>query len=109
MPKFLIVMCIYGIFATVLYCGALVGCPGVSKNKTLNSDIISVVPFSCFKKVKCLGDVLDSVTPITVGHIEVPSFGSFYIIGTHSNNVLIWFTKGILGTIFLCPYNVCPK
>ena len=33
----------------------------------------------------------------------------FYIIGTHSNNVLIWFTKRILGTVFLCPYNVCPK
>ena len=33
----------------------------------------------------------------------------FYIIGTHSNNVLLWFTKRILGTIFLCPYNVCPK
>ena len=25
---------------------------------------------------------------------------SFYIIGTHSNNVLIWFTKRILGTVF---------
>ena len=35
--------------------------------------------------------------------------GNFYIIGTHSNNVLIWFTKRILGTVFLCPYNVCPK
>ena len=33
----------------------------------------------------------------------------YYIIGTHSNNVLIWFTKRILGTVFLCPYNVCPK
>ena len=33
----------------------------------------------------------------------------FYIIGTHSNNVLIWFTKRILSTVFLCPYNVCPK
>ena len=32
-----------------------------------------------------------------------------YIIGTHSNNVLIWFTKRILGTVFLCSYNVCPK
>ena len=32
------------------------------------------------KKFKCMGDVLDSVTPITVavGHIEVPSFGRFY-------------------------------
>ena len=30
----------------------------------------------------------------------------YYIIGTHSNNVLIWFTKRILGTVFLCPYNV---
>ena len=34
---------------------------------------------------------------------------SFYIIRTHSNIVLIWFTKRILGTVFLCPYNVCPK
>ena len=25
----------------------------------------------------------------------------FYIIGTHSNNVLIWFTKRILGTVFV--------
>ena len=33
----------------------------------------------------------------------------FYIIGTHSNNVLIWFTKRILDTVFLRPYNVCPK
>ena len=61
-----------------LYCGALVGCPGVSKNKTLNSGNTSVVFFSCLKKFKCLGDVLDPVTPITVGHIEVPSFGCFY-------------------------------
>ena len=76
MPKFLIVMCIYGIYLLLLlYCGAL---HGVSKNKTLNSDIISVVFFSCFKKFKCLGDVLYSVTPITICHMEVPSFGRFY-------------------------------
>ena len=62
----------------LLYCGVLVGCPGVSKNKTLNSGNTSVVFFSCLKKIKCLGDVLDSVTPITVCHIEVPSFGRFY-------------------------------
>ena len=67
-------------------CWALVGCPGVSKNKTLNSGIILVVFFSCFKKFKCLGDVLDSVTPITVRHIEVPSFGRFYNLA----QVLIW-------------------
>ena len=46
-------------------------------------------------------------------YIHHPSWGMqslyFYIIGTHSNNVLIWFTKRILGTVFLCPYNVCPK
>ena len=59
------------------YCGALVGCPDVSKNKTLNSSNTSVVFFSCLKKFKCLGDVLDSVTPITVGHIEVPTLGRF--------------------------------
>ena len=79
MPKFLIVMCIYMVYLLLfLYCGALVGCPGVSKTKTLNRGSISVVFFSCFKKFKCLGDVLDSVTPITVFHIEVPSFGRFY-------------------------------
>ena len=61
-----------------LYCGALVGCPDVSKIKTLNSGNTSVVFFSCLKNFKCLGDVLDSVTPITIGHIEVPSFGRFY-------------------------------
>ena len=37
------------------------------------------------------------------------NFSNCYIIGNHSNNVLIWFTKWILGTVFLCPYNVCPK
>ena len=80
MPKFLIViMCICGIYVLLLlYCGALVGCPDVSKTKTLNSGNTSVVFFSCFKKFKCLGDVLDSVTPITVFHIEVQSFGRFY-------------------------------
>ena len=93
----------------LLYCGALVGCPDVSKSKTLNSGNTSVVFFSCFVKFKCLGDVLDSVAPITVCHIEVRSFGCFYIIGTHSNNVLIWFAKQILGTVLLYPYNVCPK
>ena len=49
----------------LLYCGTLVGCPDVSKSKTL-------------KKFKSLGDVLDCVTPIIVYHIEVPSFGCFY-------------------------------
>ena len=63
----------------LLYCEALAGCPGVSKNKTLNSGInpiISVVFFSCFKK--CLGDVLDSVTPhnrLPHRFEDVPSFG----------------------------------
>ena len=46
----------------------------------LNSGIISVVFFSCFKKFKCLGNVLDYVIPITVCHIEVPYFGRFYNI-----------------------------
>ena len=31
---------------------------------------------------------------------KIPRTCSFYIIGTHSNNVLIWFTKRILGTVF---------
>ena len=71
-PKFLIVMCILW---CICYCFCV---SGVSKNKTLNSSIISVVFFSCFKKFKYLGDALDSVTHITVCHIEVPSFGRFY-------------------------------
>ena len=54
----------------------LVGCPDVSKTKTLNSGNTSVF-LSCFKKFKCLGDVLDYVTPITICNIEVPSFGRF--------------------------------
>ena len=33
----------------------------------------------------------------------------FYIMGTYSNNALLWFTKRILGIVFLCSYNVCPK
>ena len=62
----------------LLYCGALVRCPDASKTKTLSSDNTSVVCFSCLKKFKCLGDVLNSVAPITFCHIEVPSFGRFY-------------------------------
>ena len=79
MPKFLIVMCIYGIFATVTVLRGTRWVPlCISKNKTLNSGIISVVFFSCFKKFKCFGDVLDFLTPITICHIEVLSFGRFY-------------------------------
>ena len=64
----------------ICYCFCIAGHSGVSKNKTINSGNTSVVFFSCLKKFKYLGDVLDSVTPITVGHIEVPSFGSFHNI-----------------------------
>ena len=72
-------LCAYMVYLLLfLYCGALVGCPGVSENKTLNSGSTSVVFFSCYKKFMCLGDVLDSVTPITLCHIEVPSFERFY-------------------------------
>ena len=72
-------LCAYMVyFLLFLYCGALVGCPGVSENKTLSSGNTSVAFFSCFKKFMCLGDVLDSVTPITLCHIEVPSFECFY-------------------------------
>ena len=51
------------------------------KAKTLNSGIISLVFFSCFKKLKCVGDVLDSypfnnlqqghsiVTDVTFRHV----------------------------------------
>ena len=79
MPKCVIVMCIYVVYLPLLlYCVALVGCPGVSENKTLNSGNTSVVFCSCFKKFKCLGDVLDSVTPIKVCNIVSPSFGRFY-------------------------------
>ena len=74
MPKFLIVVCIYMVYLLLfLNCGALDGCPDVSKNKTLNSGN----RFLQLPK-KFLGDVLDSVTPITVVHIEVPSFERFY-------------------------------
>ena len=45
------------------------------------------------------------INPLTAGVAYI----RFYIIGTHSNNVLIWFTKRILSTVFLCPYNVCLK
>ena len=62
----------------LLYCGAHQGALMYPKTKTLNSGIISVVFFSCFKKFKCLGDVLDSVPQITICIIEVPSFGRFY-------------------------------
>ena len=47
------------------------------KTKTQQRHHLSVF-FSCFKKFKCLGDVLDSVTPITVCNIEVPSLRRFY-------------------------------
>ena len=42
------------------------------------------------------------------GHVPLTNL-HFHIIGTHSNNVVIWFTKRILGTVFLCPFSVCPK
>ena len=106
MPKLLILMCIYMVYLLLLlYCEALVGCPGVSKNKTLNSGIISVVFFSCFKKLKCLGDVLDSVTPITICHNEVPSFGRYYnlaqILIYHSIFLLSELKTVECGQIFL--------
>ena len=80
MPKFLIVMCIYGVFAKYCFCiaGHSLGALVYLKNKIFNSGNSSVFFFSCLKKFKCLGDILDSVTPITVDHIEVPSFGCFY-------------------------------
>ena len=83
MPKFLIVMCTCGIFATVqCIAGHSLGALMYLKLK-LSSGNNSVVFFSCFKKFKYLGDVLDSATPITVCHIEVPSFGSFYNLAQH--------------------------
>ena len=63
----------------ICYCYCIAGHSLVAlvylKTKTLNSDIISVVFFSCYKKFKCLSDILESVTLIT---IEVPPFGRFY-------------------------------
>ena len=60
MPKFVIVMCICGIFATVT---VLRGTRLMHlKTKTFNSFIISVVFLSYFKKFKCQGNVLDSVS-----------------------------------------------
>ena len=41
MPKFLIVICIYVYLLLLLYCGALVRCPGVAKNKTRVSQSLS--------------------------------------------------------------------
>ena len=52
-------LCAYVVYLLLLlYCGVLVGYPDVSRN----SGIISVVFSSCFKKFKCLDDVLDSVS-----------------------------------------------
>ena len=52
-------LCAYVVYLLLLlHCGALVGCPDVSK--TLNSGNTSVVFFSCFQK--CLGDVSASVS-----------------------------------------------
>ena len=48
------------------------------KAKTLNSGIISVVFFSCFKTFKCPGDVFRLCIPLTICNIEVQSFGRFY-------------------------------
>ena len=77
-PKFLIANCIYGVFATVsvLLGTRWVPCCISKQNSQQRQHLGSF--FSCLKKFKCLGDVLDSVTPITVGHIEVPSFERFY-------------------------------
>ena len=47
------------------------------KNKTLNRVIISVVFLRCFKKFKCLGDVLDYVS---LCNIEVTSFGILIMV-----------------------------
>ena len=79
MPKFLIVMYMYDQYICYCYCiaGHSLGALVYLKTK-LKSDIISVVFFSCFKKFEGLGDVLDFVTPMTICHIEVPSFRRFY-------------------------------
>ena len=63
MLKFLIVMCIaYVLYLLLLlYCGALIGYPDVSIKLKLSKTFIAVVFFSCFKKLKYMGDVLDSV------------------------------------------------
>ena len=76
MPKFLIVMC----YICYCYCiaGHSLGTLVYLKTKTLKSGIISVVFISCFKKFKCLGDVLDSFTPIIVCNSDVPSSGPLY-------------------------------
>ena len=51
MPKFLIVMCMCGIFARLLllYCRALIGCPDVlvSKNKKIIRDLVILVTLAC--------------------------------------------------------------
>ena len=82
MPTFLIVLYICGIFATVTVLRGThcIGCPDLLmylKTKT-HERIISVVCFSCFKKFKCLGDVLDSVSLLPFATFEVTTFGCFY-------------------------------
>ena len=38
--------------------------------------------------------------------LHILAYFTFYIIGTLFNYVLIWFTKRILGAVFLCPFSV---
>ena len=64
-------LCAYVVYLLLLLCCGALGCPDASKTKTPNSR-------KTFKKFKCLGDVLDSVTPITIFNIDVPSFGRLY-------------------------------
>ena len=58
----------------------------------LKTKTISVVFFSCFKKFKCLGDVLDSVSLLPFATFEVTTFGRFY----HSAQNLIWHSIFLL-------------
>ena len=48
------------------------------KTKTLWNVHLSSFFFSCFKKFKCLGDALDSVSFLSFATFEVTTFGHFY-------------------------------
>ena len=63
MPKFLIVIHAYVVYLLLLlYCGALTGCPDDMYLKTKLRNVHLSGFLHLLQKVKCLGDVLDSVS-----------------------------------------------
>ena len=82
MPKFPIVMCICGIFATVtVLLGHSLDDLMYLKTKTLNRGIISVVFFSCFKK--CLYQDSHSPWWMNFADYSVNSQSIFMKVYTH--------------------------